>query len=609
MANKIKENVKDGKYRRNNGKKPVKRQNKYSKDREYSRELECSKEEGYSNDPKWYATDEALLRDAASYPFSWATGPIIKPSPVDLSRWASRPEVVAGKWTPNNKSAGGLGSIYLLPSIGCSVDKDSPINIASFSLFSYVRHANSGNSNYDAVDLMQYVLAMSSVYSYINFCQRLYGLAFNFSQRNSYMPEVFFAAVGIDYNDIRSNLANFRLGLNILINQAASFAVPNTIPLLVRQSFVYTGLYTEGTSIKDQMYMYNPSGFWYFDYDTDSAGVLRILPFYCNDAQYKNDPAQYLVHGTTWMSQSVQMRGYQFLIDYGTYLMRNLVNNQDFKIMSGDITKAFGSNTISLASVPEIYQVTPEFNIGVLEQMCNATVLSTDALTNLGFNSNNGTYHGAHALDIFQGGGHAYLTNAQYYNLGPSGTLQGDGVARICALGAGKILTTTTDSTDPGLVMESSRLMLSCTPLTNVDVYYGSGFVSDYNVLALNSGSEVANRALYFYTPSETTDAFSGNTQSIGNYKAIILDYDSMKIGTIGVEDDYFRIAEQSILRQFRFRNAQHFFNVDNDYSIKHDYGVSQSMDNYTLLGPNDIYNLHRSAIINQVNVPYVHKV
>lgn len=593
---------------RKNGNDKAKRRKPNSKGNpSYSKELEQSKDNGYSNDPKWYATDEALLRDSASYPFSWATGPIIKQLPVDLSRWSNRPEVLAGELALSNTSAGGLASIYLLPTVGCSVDKDSPINVASFSLFSFVRHANSGNSNYDAVDLMQYILAMSSVYSYINFCQRLYGLAFDFSQRNSYMPEVFFAAVGIDYHSIRSNLANFRLGLNILINQAASFAVPNTLPLLVRQSFVYTGLYTEGSSIKDQMYMYNPAGFWCFDYDTDMAGVCRVLPFYCKVASDLKDPSKYYTSGTIQIGENAGLRDFQFLLDYGTYLMRNLVNNQDFKIMSGDITKAFGNNTISLASVPEVYQVMPEFNIGVLEQMANATVMGNNSVINLGFNSGDSSYHGYNALSLFQGGEHAYLTNAQYYNLGPSGTLDGSGVNHICVLGEGKLLTTTTDQTDPGLVMESSRLMLSCTPQTNVDIYYGSGFVSDYNVLALNSGSEIAVCARYFWTPSETiTNAYT--TTKYG-FNSLELAYDWIHTGNVTSDNDHRIIGLERIMRQFRFRNPTHLVQVGSNYSLTHDYGLCCSMDNYTLLSPSDIANLHRSAIINQVNVPYIHKV
>lgn len=602
----MRNNKSNDKGERNNRRRIKSQNRKPDKNQGYSKELEESRDSKYSNDPKWYATDEALLRDAASYPFSWATGPVINHSPVDLSHWNSSP-VQAGQITLNNSTAGGLASFYLLPSVGCSVDKDSPINIASFSLFSFVRHANSGNSNYDAVDLMQYVLAMSSVYSYINFCQRLYGLAFTFSQRNSYIPDVFFASVGIDYNDIRSNLANFRLGLNILINQAASFAVPNTIPLLVRQSFVYTGLYSEGTSIKDQMYMYNPAGFWCFTYDSDQAGLCKLLPFYCKVAADAKDVSKYYSVGSIHWRDNAALRGYQFLLDYGTFLMKNLVNNQDFKIMSGDITKAFGQNTIKLASIPEVYQVLPEFNIGVLEQMCNATVIDADSVTGLGYNDGDGNYHGVQAFSIYQGGSHAYLTNAQYYNLSGTTTLDGLAVNHICVLGEGKTLTTTTDQTDPGLVMESSRLMLSCTPLLGVDLDTGAGFVNDANVLALNSGSEVCTDAIYFFTQSQESAA-SDSVVKYG-YANVKNSYDAIHVGTPNTSLYYDDMGHNNMLRSFRFRNPQHIVVVSSTYKLTHDLGVNRALDNFTVLAPADIANLHRAAIINQVNVPYVHRI
>lgn len=576
----------------------------------YSEELKDSKDTCGSNDPNWYATDPALLRDAASYPFSWATGPIINPEPVDFSYWKNA-EVTTGKLNLSDFSAGGLQSIYLIPSIGSSQDKDSPINIASFSLFSFVRHANSGASNYDAVDLMQYVLAMSSVYSYINFCQRLYGMAFTFSQRNSYLPEVMFASVGIDYADIRANLANFRLGLNILINQAASFAVPNTIPLLVRQSFVYSGLYTEGSSIKDQMYIYNPSGFWYFQYSSDDlSGYLKLLPFYSSSETNYNDPKEYLTStGTLFWRDNAKLRDHKFLLDYGTFLMKNLVNNQDFKIMSGDIYKAFGNNTISLASVPEAYQILPQFNIGVLEQMSNATILGKDQLNTLGWSQADVIQKGIGAFDILQDGNHAYLMNNQYLN--PAQASDAHVINMASVYGEGKTLTTTTDQTSPELVMESSRLMLSLIPKTDTTITYttstgGGGFVQDVDVLQLASGSEVAVDCLLFWTPNSISTTI-GETVKFG-FNTSQITYANVLANPATVTKDLI-IGQMGQSRQFRFRPPMHRVWVTSGYALSKDLGCDHNLDNYTRLSPNDIGNLHRSAIINQINVPYVHKV
>lgn len=52
-----------------------KQRNRKSNPKDYkTQEKEGVRNTCYSNDPSWYAADQAILRDAASIPFSWATG-------------------------------------------------------------------------------------------------------------------------------------------------------------------------------------------------------------------------------------------------------------------------------------------------------------------------------------------------------------------------------------------------------------------------------------------------------------------------------------------------------------------------------------------------------
>lgn len=301
-----------------------------------------------SNDPAWYAANAALLRDSASIPYSWALGtPIDMSNPLNVN--ADKRKVIIP----------GLQTLYLTPSVGQSSSADSPINVASNSTYAFIRHANSGHSNYDAPDLMLYIMAMSQVYSYIVFLQRAYGAATLYAQRNRYIPDKLLEAMFIDPR-VRTNLADFRYGINMLIQKAASFAVPNTMSYFNRQAFLYGNIYCEGESLKDQLYMYCPDSFWKYQWNaTDSSGELVPTQFY----------------GGTGGQGYFGVFG---LIEYGNAMLDALIMDEDMNIMSGDILKAYGSNNIiKLQPLATEYPILPIFNLGVLEQMKNATVVGT----------------------------------------------------------------------------------------------------------------------------------------------------------------------------------------------------------------------------------------
>lgn len=87
-----------------------------------------------TNDPSWYAADATLMRDAASIPFSWSVG-----TTLDIG-------------VDENYVVPGICAIDTVPSFGYSTDTTSPLNIAARSMYSFIRHANSGSANYDAPD-------------------------------------------------------------------------------------------------------------------------------------------------------------------------------------------------------------------------------------------------------------------------------------------------------------------------------------------------------------------------------------------------------------------------------------------------------------------------
>lgn len=94
-----------------------------------------------------------LVKDVASLSFRTPLG-----SPSGLP---SRSNPVGR----DRRSIPGIMNLYFVPTIGSSTaGESSAINIAAKNIYSFVRHENSGRINYDAPDLMLYLLALDSAF-------------------------------------------------------------------------------------------------------------------------------------------------------------------------------------------------------------------------------------------------------------------------------------------------------------------------------------------------------------------------------------------------------------------------------------------------------------
>lgn len=380
-----------------------------------------------TNDPEWYAQTPALLRDAASIPFSQVTGLAFD---LDTTYSGDGTENASGQINTVPLHVPGIMTLELVPCPGCFTTQTSPINVAATALYSFVRHANSGSANYDAPDLMMYCLAMGQVYSYLNFLQRVYATSQLYTNYNRYLPRALTMAQGVDYDDLLLHLADFRYGINSLIHKAASLACPADIAYFRRLAFLFSGLYSEGESVKDQMYMYVPAGFLQFSETTSSqGGELVYTPF----IQTTN-------------------RTVDSLISYGNSLLQPILASEDMGIMSGDILKAYGSDKVlKLQTIPEVLQIMPTTDLNVLEQFQNANWANGDPLIS--------------------------VTQSQQY-----GTIR---IRAASAAGTGfgdastnkHVLTTILTEPGPGDVIERTRLMAGYQNTTADDL--GTGFVND----------------------------------------------------------------------------------------------------------------------------------
>jgi hypothetical protein len=378
-----------------------------------------------SNDPAWYSQSPELLRDSASIPFSWPVGiPLRTNSKMVLD------------------NIPGVCALRVVPTVGTSLNSNSPVNVASSAIYSWVRHANSGHANYEAPDLMIYLLAMSNVYSFIVWMQRIYGYVTLYDQRNRYLGRGIAAADGVDFDSIRDNLANYRYFLNAYINKVASLAVPATMPIFSRLAFLYSNIYCEGPSVKDQMYMYTPNDRAWYKFvldETTGAGKLEL--------------SSMVVAGS--------FATFSEIVTYANSLFNAIWEQEDFGIMSGDIIKAYDGNVIKLSSIPEVMNFVPVYDAMVLHQIKNAKLAGDVSLG-----------------PISQSSGiisHTIIIR-------PAASANSKAVT-VNYLNSDKVLSTDFDNPGPEVVIESTRLMPA------YDAYAG----------VIQSGTEILMGVTYWY--------------------------------------------------------------------------------------------------------------
>lgn len=287
------------------------------------------------NDPSWYNLDKQLVTDVASLPSGIPLG-----TKISLGNSAS-------------EAIPGIMELDFIPTFSGDGSAASALNLAAKNVYSYVRHANSGSKNYDAPDLMNYLMSVSSVYSLIEQCKRAYRISRTFSSANRYMGNALLNA-SINKKDVRELLdspANYRYRINRAIQRVNSFYVPDVFPIYKRHMFLTSTVFCDDAkSNTNQLYIFRQEGAWEYN---ELAGSLDYLAL--------KDPA-----GAEAAS----------IITRVEQILNAMTASEDIGVMSGDILKAYGASAcVLIKQLGEDETQEIGYSEEVLNQIHNASVL------------------------------------------------------------------------------------------------------------------------------------------------------------------------------------------------------------------------------------------
>lgn len=344
---------------------------KYNKKRNYQRDDSTEKEivgerdiKGYRsagrNDPSWYAVNSQLLQDAGKYSFNNPLGNLLNVRGSSTAIWSYPTDTT----NPASKiSVPGIMGLSVAPTYGYADNANAPLNVASRNIYTFIRHANSGHANYDSQNLMMYLLAMDNVYMLFNYLQRIYGVIRFYDQKNKYVPQAICTAMHVDYNDILTNIADYRYFLNACAFKMGAMVTPANMNIYRRHSWLFSSIYKDSDSSKAQLYTFTPDYVLKFVNSNDTQTASKLQAIAMSGRVIANADNSYVANPFTFAT----------LKELFNKVLDPIYSDEDMNIMSGDILKAYGENGVfKIQQVPEDYLTVPVKNMEVLEQIHNA---------------------------------------------------------------------------------------------------------------------------------------------------------------------------------------------------------------------------------------------
>lgn len=311
------------------------RPNSGAKDREGKQDLPDH------NDWSFYAASDEIARGIASVPFNYLGGTNF---PLGEKK--------------DQKPLPCVLTIPYINSIGVTSKGTEGVNMAAAQLYTYIRHANSGAKNYEAADVMMYVIAMRDAYTQYFNMRKIIGLCSSFNFYNHNLPDMILKGMGVAAEDLRSNLANYRTQLNILAKKLNSFAVPKYFRVFDRTAFINSFVFTDSSSIRGQFYNFVPAGKYTWSPKTSERGTELVY----SPHQWQENEAPF----------NFVPKTFQFYLDSLKAQLDALFLDTDALTMSGDILKAFpNAELYSVGQIPDDYQTSFVMDEDILAQIEN----------------------------------------------------------------------------------------------------------------------------------------------------------------------------------------------------------------------------------------------
>jgi hypothetical protein len=241
---------------------------------------------------------------------------------------------------------------------GTSEFATDPLNLVFRQIYLDMHRKYRGVGTYQACDIGIAMICIESVLQLIIEAERVYGILKGYPIKSRIEPEGLLRAMGYSstfLTDVKANLANFRYGINRLIELA------KRLPLPAGMSF-----------FKNHVAL---NGFVYKDSEDPRAS---LLVFVCDNYYHYTTVGDSDCINNAGSAQSVTFsRG--TISSYDTFLslieteLTTLLTDSDILRITSDFISCYGENNMQvLMPLPEDYNVVPEYSKSILHKWHNS---------------------------------------------------------------------------------------------------------------------------------------------------------------------------------------------------------------------------------------------
>lgn len=297
------------------------------------------------NDPMWYKKNEQLVKDSCNIPFSVPLGAPNVNSILTTRNGATATETVRRFGVP------GVMALHFVPVLPKTKSGLDTVQLCANSIYSWVRHANSGHTNYESSDLFMYLYSIDSLVMYYGHLCQVYNLLTYYKGSTKYNGPQILKMIGYDVDDLSLHINDLRKTINVMGVALSSLYFPKNMPLYARHLWLTTNMFKDNDIDRAQVYLFVPDGIYVIE--SSSAGTsLNYKPLF--------------------ISGRVK---YQDILNNFNAMYQPIITDTEFSTISGDIRKVYGESELFYVSeVDADYHMDPIYSEEVLTQI-NAGIL------------------------------------------------------------------------------------------------------------------------------------------------------------------------------------------------------------------------------------------
>lgn len=268
-----------------------------------------------TNSPEWYYPMPEIQHLAAAVNMNFKNGNKVS--------FADGVNLSDSSWVVNHMPGVYANPIMHVP--GRATAPTDPVNEASRSIVNKIRECINATRTYEMPDIVKYLLAIADLHAWIEFMKTVYRTCNNFNPLNRYTPLAILRGMHIDTSDVNNMRIQMKFYLETLQQRVANLKLPTEVTVVLSWIEDFKHIYCDEDIAKAQYIVNVPEYILKYTIDT-STGKSKLVP--------KDFRSVFSAYSPATVND---------LKAFTEDLLSELLNDEDFAIITGDLMKTYQS--------------------------------------------------------------------------------------------------------------------------------------------------------------------------------------------------------------------------------------------------------------------------